>query len=64
MKKKIRNLLENQFIQKKKIYKNQIITENDIYIVRPEGGLHPKYFKKLIGKKSKRNYSVGDKFYG
>ncbi len=62
--KKNKKLIRKSIHSKKKIYKNQIITENDIYIVRPEGGLHPKYFKKLIGKKSKRNYSVGDKFYG
>lgn len=49
---------------KKKINKNQILSENDLHILRPEGGLHPKFFKKIIGKKSKKNYSAGEKFYG
>ena len=49
---------------KKKINKNQILTEDDLQILRPEGGLHPKFFRKIIGKKSKKKYPTGVKFYG
>ena len=38
-----------------------IITENDIKSIRPGFGLHPKYFKEVLGKKVKRNLSKGDR---
>ena len=61
--KKNKRLIRKSIHSKKKIYKNQIITENDIYIVRPEGVCIQNILKSLL-EKSKRNYSVGDKFYG
>ena len=35
--------------------------ENDIKSIRPGFGLHPKYFKEVLGKKVKRNLSKGDR---
>ena len=46
----------------KKILKNEIITKANIRVVRPNFGLHPKYFKKIIGKKSKVKLEAGTRF--
>ena len=35
--------------------KNDIITKDNIAIVRPSTGMHPKFLKKLLGKKFKKN---------
>lgn len=34
---------------------------NNIKVVRPGFGVHPKYFSKLLNKKSKANYEVGSR---
>jgi N-acetylneuraminate synthase len=39
-------------VTKKKIEKNEIITENDIEYKRPGVGISPKHYKELIGKKA------------
>ena len=41
------------------IEKNEIFSENNIRSIRPSGGLHPKYFKKILGKKSKFKIKFG-----
>ena len=33
------------------VKKGEIITKNNIRIIRPGNGMHPKYFRKIIGKK-------------
>jgi len=38
-----------------------VITERNIRSVRPGFGLHPKYFKEILGKKVNRNLHVGDR---
>ena len=43
------------------IRKGEIFNENNIKIVRPAFGLHPKFLKKVIGKKSKKNLKKGDR---
>lgn len=43
----------------KDIKKNDIITKDNIKIIRPGYGLEPKYFNKVIGKKFKNNISKG-----
>ena len=42
------------------IKKGEIFTDNNIKVIRPGYGLHPKYFKKLIGKKSINNIKYGN----
>ena len=37
-----------------------IITEKNLKIVRPAGGLDPRLYNKIIGKKSKKNYKFAD----
>ncbi len=39
----------------KNIKKNEIITKNNIKVIRPNLGLHPKYFDNVLGKKVKKN---------
>ncbi len=45
----------------KDILKGQIINKDNIKIVRPGWGLHPKFYKKILGKKIKTNLKKGDK---
>ncbi len=46
----------------KKIEKNEIITKNNIKIIRPNFGLHPKYYNFVLNKVSNKKLSVGDRF--
>ena len=43
----------------KDIKKNEIFTKENLKIVRPSYGLDPIYYKKVIGRKSKRNLKFG-----
>ena len=43
----------------KDIRKDEILTEENIRIVRPSHGLEPKYFEKVLGRKVKKNIKVG-----
>ena len=46
----------------KNIAKGETITENNIKIVRPNHGLHPKFYKQVLYKKSNSNLKTGDRF--
>ncbi len=39
----------------KNIKKNELFTKKNIKVVRPNLGLHPKYFNQVLGKKAKKN---------
>ncbi len=43
----------------KKIKKGDVFTINNIRIIRPSNGLEPKYYEKILGKKSKNNIKKG-----
>ena len=45
-----------------KIRKGEKITLKNIKVVRPSFGLHPKFFKKVLGKKSNKTLNLGDRF--
>lgn len=45
----------------KDIKKDEIFTEENIRSVRPGYGMHPKYLKDILGKKSPKNYTFGDR---
>ncbi len=45
-----------------KIQKGELITNQNIKIVRPGYGLHPKFFKYILNKKSKKTLKFGDRF--
>ena len=42
----------------KDIKAGEIFTKNNIKVIRPNLGLNPKYFKKILGKKAKKNISI------
>jgi pseudaminic acid synthase len=42
------------------IKKDEIFSEQNIKIVRPAGGLEPKFYKKILGKKSKKAYKFAE----
>ena len=50
--------LEDLYIVKN-VKKGEKLNNKNIKIIRPGNGLHPKYFKKLIGKKFKKTISEG-----
>ncbi len=43
----------------KNINKGEVFSEQNIRSIRPSGGLHPKYYKKILGKKSKIKLKFG-----
>jgi len=43
------------------IKKGEILTKNNIKVVRPAGGMHPKFFNTILGKKAKQNIKFADK---
>jgi pseudaminic acid synthase len=43
----------------KNIKKGEKFTKNNLKIIRPAHGLHPKYFEEVIGKVAKRNITAG-----
>tara|TARA_Y100000590_G_scaffold470159_1_gene662418 strand:+ start:21536 stop:22585 length:1050 start_codon:yes stop_codon:yes gene_type:complete len=45
-----------------KILKNQLITTKNVKVVRPGYGLEPKFLKKILGKRSKKNLIPGTRF--
>lgn len=45
----------------KDIKKGEIFSEENIKSIRPGYGLHPKYFKDILGKVAKKNFSFGSR---
>ena len=41
------------------IKKNELLNKNNIKIIRPGNGLEPKYFNRILGKKTRQNISRG-----
>ena len=46
----------------KNIEKGEVINEYNIKVVRPNHGLHPKFYKHVLNKKSNTNLKIGDRF--
>ena len=58
----IKNLRSKRSIYiSKNIKINEKLTENNIKVVRPGFGLHPKFFFKVIGMRAKKNLQTGDR---
>jgi pseudaminic acid synthase len=59
--------VENKFNARRSLYvsksikKGELITENNIKSVRPAHGLHPKYYKDILGKSVSRDLDCGDR---
>lgn len=58
--KKNLNSMRSIYISKK-INKGEKISKDNIKVVRPAFGLHPKYYKKILGKKVNKTLYFGDK---
>ena len=58
--KKSRNFSRSLYVCKK-IAKGDTFTKENIKSVRPGFSLHPKYYSKILGKRSKKNLSFGDR---
>ena len=43
----------------KNVFKNDIVSKSNIAVIRPSAGLHPKLFRKVLGKKFKTNKKKG-----
>ena len=43
------------------IAEGEVLTEKNIRSIRPGFGLHPKFFKEVLGKKVKRNIEKGER---
>ena len=61
-KKKSRQFARSLYVAKD-IKKGEVFTEENIRSVRPGYGMHPRYFKDILGKISNRDYEFGDRFY-
>jgi pseudaminic acid synthase len=59
--KKSRKLCKSIFVSKN-IKKGDVLTEENIKVIRPGYGLHPKYYKEILGKKVVRNVEFGTPF--
>ncbi len=59
-KKKNRQFSRSLYVSKD-IKKGEIFTKENIRSVRPGYGMHPKYLKDILGKKSKKEYQFGDR---
>ena len=53
-----RIIARNSIIAKTEIKKNEKFTYNNIMVKRPGNGIPAKYFIKLIGKRSNKNYLI------
>ena len=52
------NIARKSIVAIQQIRKGETFSKHNIGIKRPGFGLHPKYFNKLIGKKSKKSYRI------
>ncbi|MEA1952986.1 MAG: pseudaminic acid synthase [Campylobacterota bacterium] len=60
-KKKSRQFSRSLYVAKD-IKKGEVFTEENIRSVRPGYGIHPRYLEDILGIKSEKNYSFGDRF--
>ena len=67
-KKRVSDPMSGFFIFKKTIYisnkinKGDKISRNNVRVVRPNFGLHPKFYKKILGKRINRTLTKGTRF--
>lgn len=52
--------VRKSIVATKNIKKNELFTEQNLGIKRPGTGLHPRHWDRLIGKKAKKDFMIGD----
>ena len=57
---KNKKIVRKSIVAKSNIKKGEIFSNTNIACKRPEGGISPIYWDKIIGKKSKKNFKVDD----
>ena len=57
---KNKKLVRKSIVAKRNIIKGETFSEFNITCKRPEGGISPIYWNKIMGKKSKKNFKVDD----
>ena len=57
---KNKKIVRKSIVAKRNIKKGEIFSKINITCKRPEGGISPIYWEKIIGKKSKKNFKVDD----
>ena len=45
----------------KEVKKGELVSEENIKSIRPGFGMHPKYYKSILGKKFKSDFSIGER---
>jgi len=60
-KKKSRQFSRSLYVAKD-IKKGEVFTQENVKSVRPGYGMHPKYFKDILGKVAEKNFEFGDRF--
>lgn len=57
-----RQPIRKSLVVQKELHAGEVIMPQHIALLRPEGGLAPKYYWRLIGSKALRNYAPGECF--
>jgi len=57
---KMRKICHRSIVASKEILKNEKLTKQNITVKRPGTGLPPKYYKKILGKKAKKDIKKND----
>ena len=57
---KVSTKFRRSIYAKKNISKNEKFTKENIVVIRPANGLHPRYYFKLIGKRAKKNIKYSE----
>ena len=60
LKKKSRDFSRSLYIVKD-VKKNELVSEKNVRSIRPGFGLHPKYLKKVLGKRFKNDFEAGER---
>ena len=55
------HLFIGDFSTDNSVKKGEVISKNNIKIIRPSYGLEPKYFNKIIGRKFKKKLILGSR---
>jgi pseudaminic acid synthase len=60
---KVNNIFKRSIYVTNKIKKGEKFSENNVGVIRPGFSLDPIYYYKLLKKKAKKNYKIGERIY-